>query len=184
VLEREIKANAPAVWGGYAVAAVSLVLLAILWTMFFLSTKVTTTLLAVNTPVLVGLLTISALLPALIRLKLPGFEADLEAGTGAISPGPTGQVTFGPGRFSIPTGGMERLRGPFRQHVHRPAGLDIDQDRAVDVPTAQREVIDAEDLGGAACWVRQGADQPQQRGPAGRARQPPGQPGTGPAAQR
>jgi tetratricopeptide (TPR) repeat protein len=104
LLERELKAAAPAVWGGYAVAAVSLLLLATMWAMFFLTSKVSTTLLSVNTPVLIGLFTISTLLPTLIRLKLPGFEADLQAGTETISPGPTGDVTFGPGRFTVTTG--------------------------------------------------------------------------------
>jgi hypothetical protein len=96
LLEREIKATAPAVWGGYAVGAVSLVLLGTMWVMFFFSERVTITLLSVNTPVLIGLLTISTLLPTPIRLKLPGFEADLQAGTETTSPGPTGEVTFRP----------------------------------------------------------------------------------------
>jgi tetratricopeptide (TPR) repeat protein len=104
LLEREMKVTAPAVWGGYAVAGVSLTLLAVMWVMFFLSTKVTAVLLSVTTPVLVGLFTIATLLPTLIRLRLPGFEADLQAGTGVSTPGPTGDVTFSPGRFSAPTG--------------------------------------------------------------------------------
>jgi hypothetical protein len=104
LLEREMKATAPTVWGGYATAVVSLVLLAAMWTTFFLTSKVSTALLSVNTPVLVGLFTISTLLPTLIRLKLPRFEADLQAGTTAISPGPTGDVTFGPGWFTVATG--------------------------------------------------------------------------------
>ena len=63
LLEREMRAIAPAVWGGYAVAAVSLTLLATMWTMFFLTTKVTAVMLSVTTPVLVGLFTIATLLP-------------------------------------------------------------------------------------------------------------------------
>ena len=104
LLEREMKVTAPAVWGGYAVAGVSLTLLAAMWIMFFLTTKVTAVLLSVTTPVLVGLFTIATLLPTLIRLRLPGFEADLQAGTGMSTPGPTGDVTFSPVRFSAPTG--------------------------------------------------------------------------------
>ncbi|MGW3352616.1 tetratricopeptide repeat protein [Nonomuraea rubra] len=104
LLEREIKAAAPAIWGGYAVASISFVLLTIMWTMFFLTSKVTTALLLVNTPILVGLITVSALLPALIRLKLPGFEADLQAGGMSVSLGPTGENTFGPGRFTVTSG--------------------------------------------------------------------------------
>ena len=104
LLEREMKVTAPAVWGGYAVAGVSLTLLTAMWVMFFLTTKVTAVLLSVTTPVLVGLFTIATLLPTLIRLRLPGFEADLQAGTGMSTPGPTGDVAFSPGRFSAPTG--------------------------------------------------------------------------------
>ena len=40
--------------------------------------------------------------------------------------------------------GAEGLRGPLRENVHRTAGFDIDQHRAVDMPLAQREVVDAE----------------------------------------
>ncbi|GAA2848004.1 hypothetical protein [Nonomuraea rubra] len=61
-------------------------------------------LLLVNTPILVGLITVSALLPALIRLKLPGFEADLQAGGMSVPLGPTGENTFGPGRFTVTSG--------------------------------------------------------------------------------
>ncbi|SEQ98400.1 tetratricopeptide repeat protein [Actinokineospora terrae] len=109
LLERELKAVAPAIWGGYAVAVVSIALLATLWITFFTTTKVTAVMLTTTTPVLVGLFTIAVLLPSLIRLKLPGFEADLQAGTGPISPGPTGQVTFGPGRFTVTTGPTGQL---------------------------------------------------------------------------
>jgi hypothetical protein len=78
---------------------------------------------------------------------------------------------------------LERLRGSLRQHVDGPAGLDVDEHGAVDMPAAQREVIHAEDPRGGDGQVGQGADQPQQRGPAGRGRQPAGQPGAGPAAE-
>jgi hypothetical protein len=61
-----------------------------------------------TTPVLVGLFTIAVLLPALIRLKLPGFEADLQAGTASITPGPMGQVVFSP-RFTVTTGPTGQL---------------------------------------------------------------------------
>ena len=71
--------------------------------------KVTPVMVTATTPVLVGLFTIAVLLPALIRLKLPGFEADLQAGMSTISPGPTGEVTFGPGRFTATTGPAGQL---------------------------------------------------------------------------
>jgi tetratricopeptide (TPR) repeat protein len=116
LLEREFRATAPAVWGGIAAAAISFSLLSVLWIMFFASTKVSPTMLMTITPTLIGLFTIATLLPALVRLKLPGFEADLQAGIGAIAPGPTGEVTFGPGRLVVttgPTGQLSRRRpGP------------------------------------------------------------------------
>jgi hypothetical protein len=79
--------------------------------------------------------------------------------------------------------GAEGFRGPLGQHVDRPAGLDVDQDGAVDVPLAQREVIHAQHQRGLAIRVGGRADQPHQRRAAHRAGQPAGQPGAGPAAQ-
>ena len=77
----------------------------------------------------------------------------------------------------------EGFRGPLGQHVDRPAGVDVDQDGAVDMPLAQREVIRAQHQRGLATGVGGRADEPQQRRAAHRAGQPAGQPGAGPAAQ-
>ena len=77
--------------------------------------------------------------------------------------------------------GAEGLRGPLRQHVHRPAGLDTGQHGAVDMPLAQREVIHTHR--GLPVRVGSRADQPQQRRPAHRAGQPARQPGASPPAQ-
>jgi hypothetical protein len=82
----------------------SFILLTVVWVAFFTTHRVTTLLLTVVTPVLIGLFTIAALLPSLVHLRLPGFEADLEAGAATISSGPTGDVTFGPGRLTVSTG--------------------------------------------------------------------------------
>ena len=79
--------------------------------------------------------------------------------------------------------GPERFRGPLRQHVHRPASLDVDQHGAVDVSLAQGKVIDAEHQRRPSVRVGRGADQPDQRRPADRAGQPPGQPRASAAAQ-
>ena len=62
--------------------------------------------------------------------------------------------------------GTERLRRPLREHVHRPAGLDVDQHGAVDMPLAQGEIIDTQNVRGAAARIGRGADEPQQRGAA------------------
>ena len=63
--------------------------------------------------------------------------------------------------------GAEGLSGPLGEHLDGPVGVDIDQHRPVDMPFAQREVIDAEHQRSPAARVGCGADQPQQRGPAG-----------------
>lgn len=79
--------------------------------------------------------------------------------------------------------GAEGLRGPLGQHIDRPAGLDVDQDGAVDVPLAQREIIHAQHQRDRLIRIGGRADEPHQRRPAHRAGQPSGQPGPGPAAQ-
>jgi tetratricopeptide (TPR) repeat protein len=104
ILERELSATVPAVVSGYAVGMISLVLLGTMWVAFFIGNKVTTTVLTVMTPVFVGLFTIAMLLPSLIHLKLPGFEAELDAGVGAVSQGPTGEITFASSQFTVSTG--------------------------------------------------------------------------------
>jgi tetratricopeptide (TPR) repeat protein len=109
LLEREWQAAAPAIRGGYAVAVISLSLLVTLWVMFFVSNKVSPAILMTTAPILVGLFTIGVLLPGLIKLKLPGFEADLQAGVSSVAPGPTGEVTFGPGRLAVAAGPSGQL---------------------------------------------------------------------------
>jgi Kef-type K+ transport system membrane component KefB len=59
--------------------------------------------------------------------------------------------------------GTEGFRGPLGQHVDRPAGLDVYQDGAVDMPFVQREVIDAQDQRGLGVRVGGGADEPHER---------------------
>jgi hypothetical protein len=70
------------------------------------------------------------------------------------------------------------------QDVDGPAGAGVDQDGAVDVPFAQREVIDAQCLRrGTEFGVWQVDDQPQQRAAVHRDTQRPGQPRPGPSRQ-
>ncbi|WP_204054040.1 tetratricopeptide repeat protein, partial [Microbispora rosea] len=117
IIEREMKASRPAVWGGYAIATISFSLLAVMWTSFFVGNKVTAVMVTTATPILAGMFTIAVLLPALIRFKLPGFEADLQAGSSVVAPGPTGDVTFGPGRFTVtfgPKGQLSRREAPLQ----------------------------------------------------------------------
>ncbi|MCZ7418281.1 tetratricopeptide repeat protein [Verrucosispora sp. WMMA2121] len=104
LLEREGRTARTAALGTVTVAAVAMILLSVLWTAFFLSTRVTVVMITTITPILVGLVAIAVLLPSLIRLKLPGLEADLQAGLGQITSGPTGDVAIRPGNFAVSLG--------------------------------------------------------------------------------
>jgi tetratricopeptide (TPR) repeat protein len=127
LLKRERRAERPAAFGGLIVGFVSLVLLAVMWIAFFRSTRVSATVLSVNTPILIGLLTVSLLLPWLIRLKMPGFEAELqpqhkmEAAAVHI-----GAEAFRPGRFTVTVGLIGEIprRGQSRpqtpKHLNSP----------------------------------------------------------------
>jgi len=65
--------------------------------------------------------------------------------------------------------GGERIGGPVGQHIDRAARLDIDQQGAVTVPAAQREVIHPQhDRGAHHRWLGQRTDEPDQRHPAHR----------------
>ena len=63
--------------------------------------------------------------------------------------------------------GAEGFRGSLGEHVDGPAGFDVHQDRAVDMPLAQGKVIHAQHQRIPVLGVGCGADQPQQRRPAG-----------------
>jgi tetratricopeptide (TPR) repeat protein len=115
-LKREVRRIEPAFLGAVGLAVVSVSLLALTWTMFIQNQRITATDITVFTPILLGLLTISPLLPTLIRLKMPGFEADLQPQAKLESHGPTGEDFFGPGRFTVPGGptGQVPRRGQAR----------------------------------------------------------------------
>lgn len=68
-------------------------------------------------------------------------------GAVGVDPGPVtaDQLRSRPG--GEPSG--ERVRRPLTQDVDRPAGLDVDQQRPVAVPLAQRELVHAQHLGDA-----------------------------------
>ncbi|WP_020658447.1 tetratricopeptide repeat protein [Amycolatopsis benzoatilytica] len=117
IMEESLRITRSSTVGSVVVVVVGVAALSALWTAFFLSDKVTGVMLTTLTPVLVGLMVVGLLLPFLIRLKLPGgVEADLSASIRQISSGPTGEETFGPGRFSVtaaaspgPKGQLARL---------------------------------------------------------------------------
>ncbi|MEU8181264.1 tetratricopeptide repeat protein, partial [Micromonospora sp. NPDC049047] len=119
LLERERGAARTAALGTATIATVALGLLAVMWTAFFVSDRVTTVMITTITPVLVGLVAVAVLLPSLIRLKLPGFEADLQAGLGQITAGPTGEVVIRPGNLAISTGPVGYAPNQRRSEDHR-----------------------------------------------------------------
>jgi hypothetical protein len=78
----------------------------------------------------------------------------------------------------------EGARFSVREQVDGPAGLDVDQDRAVDAAAAEREVVDPEHADRPRLRGRQGHQQPQHAGPPCGHAQRGGQPRPGPAGQR
>ncbi|GAA2828489.1 hypothetical protein GCM10010452_66040 [Crossiella cryophila] len=86
--------------GSAALVSVATSLLVALWVGFFFTDKVNTVVLATLTPVLTGLIALGFVLPLLVKLKLPGgVEADLAASMNQLSAGPTGELSYGPGRL-------------------------------------------------------------------------------------
>ena len=105
--------------------------------------------------------------------------------TGAvrISAGPVPADHLHPGVGAEPAGEVSGF--PTDQHIHRPVTVgQVDQHRAVMVPSAQRELIDTEHSDLPDRGIRQAADHPQQRRTAHRHAQLGSQPGSGPPCQR
>jgi hypothetical protein len=67
--------------------------LSLLW-YFFKQGKVTETILTVMIPILLGLVVVAFLIPVLIKLKLPGLEAELSERKEPVSSGPKGEIAF------------------------------------------------------------------------------------------
>jgi tetratricopeptide (TPR) repeat protein len=115
VVEEALRISRSSTVGSAIVMTIGAVILGALWVAFFVSNRVTSLMLTTLTPVLVGLIIVGFLMPFIIRLKLPGVEADLSASIRQVSSGPTGDETFGPGKFSAsvssggPRGQIPRL---------------------------------------------------------------------------
>lgn len=88
---------------GIVVGAISIVQIIILWVFYFLE-KINENILLVMLPILLGLTVIAFLLPWLIKIKLPGIEAELSQPTKSISSGPTGEINFASSTSLINTG--------------------------------------------------------------------------------
>jgi tetratricopeptide (TPR) repeat protein len=85
-------------WAGRLLSLGCIAALAGLWFLYFRTQgKISETTLATLTPILLALAFVGLLLPHLIRLKLPGVEAELSQPKEKISAGPSGTVGFGSG---------------------------------------------------------------------------------------
>jgi tetratricopeptide (TPR) repeat protein len=83
-------------YAGIVMAAVCMLLLIGLWVMYLRTeNKVTHAMLITFSPILLGLSLIAFLLPSLLKLKLPGVEAELSQPKEKVSKGPTGSIGFG-----------------------------------------------------------------------------------------
>jgi tetratricopeptide (TPR) repeat protein len=107
VVEEALRISRSSTAGSVIVMTTGMIILGGLWAAFFVSDRVTSLMLTTLTPVLVGLIIVGFLMPFIIRLKLPGVEADLSASIRQVSSGPTGDETFGPGKInaSVSSGG-------------------------------------------------------------------------------
>ena len=77
-----------------------------------------------------------------------------------ISTGPIPAHDLDPGILAQPVG--EGGCSPIRKQLDRSVGVDIDDHRPVDMPTAQREVVHAERRHHIDCTIRQRPHQSQQ----------------------
>lgn len=120
-IKRQRRRVEAGLFGRAGLAVISLLLLAGLWVPYAIkadSQVITGPLLEESTPILLAMLTLAALLPVLVRLKVAGFEANLEHQpeqelTGpslddfssrarhAVPGGPAGEDFFNPGRFTV-----------------------------------------------------------------------------------
>jgi hypothetical protein len=100
IVDESLRINRNSTAGSMLVVVIGTLALAGLWATFFTYEKITPVMLTTLTPLLIALVVVGLLLPFVIRLKLPGVEVDLSASIRQVSSGPTGDETFGPGKFS------------------------------------------------------------------------------------
>jgi len=105
LIRKDLRRSQSTVLGGFILAILATAVLAGLWAGFFLSGRVTTTMVISLTPILAGLVLLSFLLPSLARVKLPGLEADIKQNVSetTVASGPTG-IELGVTRSSLRTG--------------------------------------------------------------------------------
>jgi len=111
ILEKDLRTAYASRIASVTLTVISTAILAVLWTAFFLSTRITGAMLTTLTPVMAGLIAIGLVLPILTRVKLPGgVEADISATARYVSQGPTSEdVNLTPGRFTVTTGAQGKI---------------------------------------------------------------------------
>ena len=86
-----------------------------LWTVYLhlAPHKVSSTMVGTLTPIFLGLAFVGFLLPSLVRLKIPGLEAELTKPQEQISKGPVGTI-IRPGGFQL---GIQDMPGRYGGHA-------------------------------------------------------------------
>jgi tetratricopeptide (TPR) repeat protein len=84
-------------YAGIVMGVVCILMLIVLWALYLRPgvTKISETMVITFSPILLALSLVAFLLPWLIKLKLPGVEAELSQPKEKISKGPTGAIGFG-----------------------------------------------------------------------------------------
>ena len=102
-LDRATRLARPAAAGSAILGALATAVLITVWVgLLTHNSAVNATMVVVLTPIMIGLVGLSTVLPSIVRLRLPGgVEADLYASLSQISAGPTGDEISGPGRLSV-----------------------------------------------------------------------------------
>jgi tetratricopeptide (TPR) repeat protein len=105
-LLREDAMRSGSIWVGNGIAALCLVQLAVVWVLLVVRGQTAEAGLLALIPTLVGLAIMASLLPWLIRLKLPGFEAELSQpqAKGVVTPEAKGEIGFRSPPLTISSG--------------------------------------------------------------------------------
>jgi tetratricopeptide (TPR) repeat protein len=94
VLRQESVRTRGSLWGGILVGFVATAQLFALW-VFYLRGQVSETIFTVLAPISLGLVVLAFLLPWLIKLRLPGLEAELSKVPEKVDSGPKAAISFG-----------------------------------------------------------------------------------------
>ena len=94
LLRKENILSRGSLWGGIGVGVLAFTQLIVLWYLFLTGDKVDDKMVMLLVPILIGLVVIAFLLPWLIKIKLPGLEAELTKPEERVAVGPRGDFGF------------------------------------------------------------------------------------------